>query len=71
MTWRDDMIARHQDTIKSMREGVDWMEAGKFETGEVSATGQINDLTTESIAYYKQTISDLEKAIARLKAGNI
>lgn len=68
MGWRDDLIDRHQRHIDQMREGIDWMERGIQTHGEISASGELTDLTQSLIDSNKRTIAELEEYIERLKA---
>ena len=68
MGWQKELLAYHQKEIARLQQGIDWMERGIMETGNLDAAGQKQDTTAESIQSYKRIVGELEKLVEKIKA---
>lgn len=68
MGWREDLIAQHEKEITQLQQGIDWMERGIMETGNLDAVGRKQDTTGESIQNYKRIVGELERLVEKIKA---
>ena len=70
----NEALKRYADTLRkeveSMSKILDDMRAGMQTSGRVDTnTGQIVDITQERIAWYEQTIANLNSIIAEIEAA--
>lgn len=68
MSWREDLIARHKDTIIRLREDIEFVREHPHEHSVTEKDGKRVDLTEEVIADNLRMIATLERIITQTEA---
>ncbi|RWC61068.1 hypothetical protein [Mesorhizobium sp.] len=68
MGWREDLIARHEEEISKMREGIEWLESDKLQMWETNPDGKRKSLNADMIGHYSRAIESLSQIVRQLQS---
>ena len=61
------LLAFHEQQIANFRQGIEMMETGALETGEVDGSGRKTDTTAQSLECYRRILAELEQLASQIK----